>query len=802
MTKTLFHRIGLLVLCLFVAATPALAQREGPARKQPIVLSATGLPAKAAPEALLPAGALLHIRLNNAQALLDDSSAMAMKFIPEKALPPPVLQAMEQPNPLLGLIGMMTAREPLSVEKLAAMSGIDPARPVTLSFYMANPTEGFILCVPVSELNALSAMLSGLLDYENVEKVALEGGSAFHIRSDLDLFVVCAEDTICVCGSPMLAQALLSAPPEARLNRSKLVSSVVAGHKGDNLLVVVDASPLKPLLPALKQYSTIPEEAIAEVRENLSPLGPAMNMRLRMQFGIRDIEQGMDYVEAVATAVYEGLFEYLYARASEFNGISLAFDIGAEFQTFRLSVYSDAITAAGAPKLLPLAEVGQAAAALPGSHNYLLFQGQRPKEAKSELVTDLMNRIREKMTQKQLPMDFYDTVRAAIDSYRSMQPLESKVPWTVTTRYIRPGGKRPDEYESLEAYLAALAKGVTTGAVVNLKAMPRQRDGFLEAHFKDQVDTTKLNDRVYRQFLDRAGFNQPFYTKTSRTLSQKMQGGVTKLVRENSYVVPWGLFGYNEHELINRTFTLYRNLDQYTLMYPGGSDPTVLVDFKTTPLPTAVKHILSSANVPADANRVELARTLHMVTSFADTLASIESLIHKDLEACRSAAQKILDTAGPNDDVLGKIADLDIPVSAVHLKLMRDKRQFYLTTPVGLTYPRPKILPEFVSLLDDYRKVSDSVGGAAIYKRSRDGQFELVVVQSTAAMGALVKTVGNNIAVRYIQNREGQQRLRDLFRTPLDEVSRRDPAVLSNPFWGLLTMRGAPLAAPQAADEF
>ena len=165
-----------------------------------------------------------------------------MKFVPEQALPPPVREAMTQPNPLLGLIGMLTAKEPLSVQKLAMLSGIDPARPVTLSFYMANPTKGFILCVPVRGLNAPSAMLSGMLDYESVEKVQLQGGSAFHIRSDLDLHVVCAEDTICVCGSQSLAQMLLSAPPEARLARSKLVSSVVENHKADNLLVLVDAS--------------------------------------------------------------------------------------------------------------------------------------------------------------------------------------------------------------------------------------------------------------------------------------------------------------------------------------------------------------------------------------------------------------------------------------------------------------------------------------------------------------------------------------------------------------------------------
>ena len=98
----------------------------------------------------------------------------------------------------------------------------------------------------------------------------------------------------------------------------------------------------------------------------------------------------------------------------------------------------------------------------------------------------------------------------------------------------------------------------------------------LERFFEQKAETTNFNDQVYRRFLEQAGFDQPFYTKNSRATSHDLGGGVTKVVIENSYTVPWGLFGYNEHELINRSFTLYRNTGMLTLLCLGGSDPEVL----------------------------------------------------------------------------------------------------------------------------------------------------------------------------------------------------------------------------------
>ena len=105
----------LIVACpiVSIAQQPKLsvAQQQGDvqnAQKMMVELSPSGLPADVDPEGLLPAGAILHVRINSSGELLDDASKMLTPFVPEKAIGPPAIQAMQQPNPLLALIGMQT----------------------------------------------------------------------------------------------------------------------------------------------------------------------------------------------------------------------------------------------------------------------------------------------------------------------------------------------------------------------------------------------------------------------------------------------------------------------------------------------------------------------------------------------------------------------------------------------------------------------------------------------------------------------------------------------------------------------
>ena len=201
------------------------------------------------------------------------------------------------------------------------MSGVDPTRAATLSFYLDNPQNGFVLCVPVLDLERPAALLQIMFRPDQApEKIELDGGSALRVQSpDLEMFVVCSKDTVCVCGSLRLAQGLLSAEPKQKLNTAKFIAEAIKKHSSDNLVVVIDPAPAKGFLPMIAGFESIPPEQVAKWRKDLlSSVGQqeldSINLQIRTRLGVRDVEQLMDYAESIALGSYEVTFKETQPR--------------------------------------------------------------------------------------------------------------------------------------------------------------------------------------------------------------------------------------------------------------------------------------------------------------------------------------------------------------------------------------------------------------------------------------------------------------------------------------------------------
>ncbi|MCE9548134.1 MAG: hypothetical protein K8T25_21890 [Planctomycetia bacterium] len=759
------------------------------------MIKPSGLPAGQTPEKVLPAGVILHLRLKNAQSLLDNVSQLAKTFVPPRAVPPPLKKSMDEPNALLAIIGMQTMRKPLSVEALAKMSGIDPARPISLSVYPGVPDESFVLLLPVQDLAALSAMFNQIPIRGAPQEVALEGGSALQLEVDRGrrLFIVASQETVCVCGSRPIAEQLLSAPE--RLDKSAFISRVLQQHPQDNLVLIFDAAPLRPILPMLNRYASVPDRAVMDLRrELLSGMRgrdlQTLNLQLRKRLGVRDVNELLDYVECVLAGSYEVLAENLLAQAATFDGASLALNVSADFQRAHFSLYSRSIKAAGGAKPLPLSEVGPAIGSVPGTHNYLLIAGQSPPATKAQIIGDVLERIGAKMKAKQLPLTFHAMLKKAFDDYQPAEGLESKVPWTISSMFGS-GPIKPDAEATLMSYVQSWHK---SQELTNVTAFPKQQPGFLKEFIEQQARTNNLNDRVYRRLLQETGIGAPSYVRDCRVAFAELPGNVTKITEETSYTTQWGWFGYNEHELINRRFTLGRDVGNLTLLCPGSRDAAGLANYERKPIPPAIKRLLTAAHVPADANQIEIARILQSVNDVTDIMVDLETLVHKDASDFLAKANAIRLQGGSDEEILKQLANLEWPPEVFELKL-DPERGFYVTTPVYLTLPRPKMMPEVAELFKDYRALADEQGGAVGYQRTRDGEFEVVLVQSTEALATLVRTVGDRVFEGYVQNPEGQAKLRKLLRTPLDETARRQAPVLVNPNWEFLPPTSLPLRA-------
>ena len=801
---------GFVLGVLLLTAPLALAQPEDGEAGGGITLKASGLPDGDAPESILPRGAVLHVRVKSAELLLNDVSAMATKFVPEKAVPPQVAKLLEAPNPLLAMIGMQTMRRPLTVEMLGQMSGIDMARPITLSVYAAGPPDkSFVLALPAGDLKAMSQMFSGMT--RGSQEVELQGGSALQLRIDgNDVFLVCSKRVVCVAGSRQLAQMLLSAPREERLDRSELVTKAIAENVDANLVVVGDVEPIKPLLGMLRGTATIREPMVERMREQMMreirPRDLAnINLQLKRYLNVRDLEQLLDYTECVLLGSYEVLTEFAFGQAEDFQGIVLALDVGPDLHRFNVTVFSRAIAPSGKP--LPIAEAAKAVTKIPGSHNYLLLQGQSAPPTKSKLLGDILKRIVNRSKAKGLPKTFATTLMQAYADYQPEPTLASKVPWTITTQVLGPGGKSPADFPSTQKYLESVYKnwyGVIP--VAKIQAIPRQPEGFLAAYYKEYSEVNNKNDQVYRKLRAAANLGEPSYSRNSRFAVRQLPDGVLNMVRETSYTTQWGMFGFNEHELINREFTLCRDAGDITLLYPGGTDPSVLVNFEPQKVPAAIKRLMAELRVPEDANGVEFVRTAPAILQLADLVAAIEQNAHRELAAYLKKVDAAAQQGGGEEEVLARLQAIEMPAIAHQLKQNPDGG-FYVLTPIEWTYPRPPVMPEILGLLEEYRRTVDGQGGIASYERQAKGRYDVAMLFSTEAMATLVRSVGNKVAEKYLADRQEMERVQGLLHTPLDAAARRHPTVLTNNTWEFLGGRPMPpqepkRSVPRAREDF
>ena len=788
----------ILVSCPIVSIAQQAELSDAPqgevqvAQEKMVELSPSDLPANVEPEKLLPAGVILHVRINSSGELLDDASKMITPFIPEKAIGPVAQMALQQPNPLLALIGFQTMGQPLSVEMLSGMSGVDPTRAATLSFYLDNPQQGFVLCVPVLDLERPSALLQNMLRPNQApEEIELDGGTALRVQSsDLEMFVVCSKDTVCVCGSARLAQALLSSQPEQKLDSAKFIAKAIKKHSSDNLVVVIDPAPAKGFLPMINGFETIPPEQVAKWRDDLlANVGPqdldSFNRQIKTQLGVEDVEQLLDYVECIALGSYEVTFKELKLAAKDFKGVTFAIDLQEEFQSFEMSLFSDAIKPANATQPLPMADVKKVVASLPGPHDFLVLSGQAAKPEKSRYLADLVARIGAKMTEKNLPMDLHDNVQAAIDGYEPVPTLKSEVEWTIGTSFLF-DSVEADQYDDAMTYLTDFWASFS---VVSLQAIPLQKDGFLESHFNQKSKTTNANYANWQKLWKNMNANESIFEQSSDSRAEALEDGVHRLTYEDTYRSKAGLFGYNEHELINRYFTLYRNQADHTLLWPGGNDPDRFLSFKPEQEAPAISRLFDNAQLPEDVQQIELWRNIHRVVGFVDAVEDIESLLHKEMSAYLAEVQKV--GAGAKDEndwieLIPEIEAIEMPITVAHVQWDPASKEVYLVTPASLAFPRPKVLPAVLELLKDYRTESPKLGGAIVHHQTQAGEYDLVVTQSTAGMAKLVRSVGNNVADEYLNNPTGQQKLQQLLSTELDRKTEEGFRLMTNSNWMFL----------------
>ena len=438
------HRRSITAFVLFfiLIAVPFTAGAQQEDSQIPLLLS-TGLPATETQEELLPQGAVMYLRANNLQILLENIDSLLTTFVPEKALPPELQPIFANPQPLLALLGMQVFGQPVDLNNISNLIGIALERPVSLALYPMNPEKGFVLSVPIAHPTVITGIVQSILMPEKIEKGAVgEIGYyrvvPFNPALPREIYILASDNTVFFCGSLNVVQMLVNAGNMGTINDDPVIAKGITKYGDRDLTLVVSPQFLKPQLPFLQQQAApVLVPLFQKVREEVQQIPPAerlmIDARLRLEFGINGLEQLVDYAEAYSAGIYRVLLGKIVEVLTNLDGLALAMNVEEKFQSLALTLFSQDIQAEDFTQVLPMDAIKQALNELPGEKSPMIAVGQTPEARASTLVTNILNTIEEELTDNGLPTDTFLVYKEYYLTKQHFSSLESKTPWTLKT---------------------------------------------------------------------------------------------------------------------------------------------------------------------------------------------------------------------------------------------------------------------------------------------------------------------------------------------------------------------------------
>jgi hypothetical protein len=743
--------------------------------------------------ALLPRGAVLHAQFNGLLPVIEGLEGILKAAAPLQALPPDARNLLESPNPILLLAGLQTVGAPLDETQIAQAFGLAAREPATVSLYLGDPRRMFIISLPLARAEAFAGLLTGALQPREVERVDLGQGAAVRIVPGAiplpELYLICAEDRAYLCGDRALALSLFALPPAERMNADGFVARALNESAQQHVALVCDPRMIKPLALQLAQFQPLGMMLFQQKRQELlANLPPAarqqIELQFRAQFGVENLEQFADYLEALVNVTSRQLLDYVTNQLLAFEGLCFTARLDARFPELGLRVYSQQYQPDTATRPIPRDELLEALRWIGSDHPSLTATGRQLPTAANPGLQAWVAAVREAFARKGLNSSWFDRFATLLEETRPLPTVESQVPWTLTLS--APVDPQPDlaQAESLTAYLQALRLPYLRA----VKLVPNADPALLERHLREAADVRNRNREAAVSFNRLTTRQEPWFDHHNRVATESLDAGVRRLVTESTWRTHGGLFGYDQHELVNRRWFYARRVDRYLAFHQGGESAHWLAQLEATParnLTPAVTKLLD--RLPPDVNYFEIHRSLQQLPGFVDWLASLEARIHADLAAYLEQARQKAEGAATPDDLKARLAGLPMPEFLYSLNRHPDSGELYVTLPGNLRFPRAKVLPLLQDVLAGYASTAKDVGGSLVYTRVTPGLYQIGLLQSTEAFTRLLSTLGNAIAETYLASPAAHLKLRESLWTNEDgNPATFDQILLANPRWYFL----------------
>ncbi len=780
-----------MLVCLVMLVSSGAVEAQGLSAQQ---LADHGLPQGPARDVLPGSGAVIHIQFHDLLSVLEGVEDILVAGVPDKAAPPDVQQLLQTEHPLLVILGMQTFQQPLTPELLEQATGINARGAIGLTLYLGDPRRMFILSLPTRSREPLVPLLNAALQPSDVEEVQISGKKAIRMVSQRikllpELYLVSSSDTLYLCGDRSLVQALYSSPTAQRFGQDPFMSRALPATETKQMRMVLNPAMAKPFALQLQAISMMAKMMIPQQRAALMQRIPPqakeqIEMQFRMQLGVRDLEQLADYAECMVVATLEQLVDFISGRMLAFEGFTMAADLQDGFVEFNVGLHSSRFQEETCTKSLPMDQVKQALAWLGSDYQSFTVTGMKPQPKTSPTLSAWAKRVQQKCERKGLAWPGLVRFVEMLDELKPVPMVESRTPWILSACAPLQPAPSLEGAASLEDYFVSLELPVYR----TVKITPDQGQDFLESCFREEMEALNSNRRLGQDFANTFQKQKPWCLQQNRFSMVPLDGGVTRYTRESAWTTRTGIFGYDQHELVNRKVVYARRVGDYLVYHRGAKASSWLAELepsqsrRTAP---AVVDLL--ARIPEGANYVSVQRVLRNLPNWVAWIGALESRLHADTQEYLTKAQAIVDSSSDLEAAKHEIRGMKMPLIIGSVNINPQTKKVYALLPAGnmpLMFPRPKVVPLVQKLFENFAAQADSVGGGLVYTKVSDESWQFCALQSTQALTTLTKTVGNALFESYFATQEGQAQLQQAISTQRDgDPAAFNEVIARNPQW-------------------
>jgi|GEM_PF-5599739 len=756
---------------------------------EPPTLTDSGLPPGPA-EQVLPAGAVLHLRLGNVERTLASLDGLAASFVPEKALPPHLQELLKQPQPVLAFLGQNSIGAPINKERIAQMTGVDIGGALSLTLYLGAGQLDWALAVPTADPQALTGLLMNMLRPRSFAAVNVGKGWIIEgTNPDLPrtLRVVTSATTTYLC-SPGLAERIGEAGTP-HLSDDAIFSTL---DPQQDFVVAVSTHAVKPMIgliakQMLRQYPQLAASNRSTILRNLPPeLISQWNMQLRLYSRFTSFDEALTFTEAMITAAVETGVPALSGLLSGIDGGIV--NIRLRPSGFRIEATAQAEGLDGnAGRALPLDDLRAAIALVPqGSLWFSAASAHMSPLGASVIevpwVVTWLDRAQHLLQTKGSTSPVLAAMATYYREYEAVPAFTAMAPWVVTTTGA-PGAAVPQGVPLAELF--AFFENIPLQQPP-LQIFPRVAADTLAEQFAARAAIENRNAGRLAALLAGTWGDRRFASETVRFRREPRPGKAERLVYENAWISRSGLFGYSQHELINRTIAYTIDQGPFQLFQQMNGDGPCWLD-QPLPAATQLPAVLTTllAQVPAGSDHIAVVRALPVLGEVLDLVTALEGSARVDLDAYITASENAINAhIGDQDAMLKTLFSIPMPLIVQSLNIDPTTSTLYLALPGNLRYPRPAVMPVITELFADHLAHNASQGGVVCWRVAGPRRMTVGSDQDLRGLADLVRSVGNAAWDKFFSAGHPQQAVLDVLGHPQDlQPVPPEEQILMNTLW-------------------